>query len=78
MLSLKDVLCLSAILFAYGIAGRIDDDDETPREAAHATVAAADRCEEHGLQGPVASTNVLAVKTTVEVPRAANCLGIEP
>lgn len=74
MLSLKDALCLLAILVAYGIAGRIDDNVETPREAQH-DAAAAD-CAFDGArdpQGPMALTNVLAAKTSSDVPREALC-----
>lgn len=78
MLSLKDGLCLLAILVAYGIAGRIDDDVETPREAQHAALAADGAFDEAcGPQGPMAPTNALAAKTSSDVqhlPREAQCL----
>jgi hypothetical protein len=42
MSTLKDVLCLLAILVAYGIAGRMDYDDTTMSEEAQQTAALAD------------------------------------
>lgn len=37
MLNLKESLCLLAILGAYGMAGRLDNEVEAPREAEHTT-----------------------------------------
>lgn len=79
MLSLKDALCLLAILVAYGIAGRIDDDVVTPRQAKH--VAQAADCtfgEERGPQGPMAPTNTLATTTLDEEWRESRCLRNAP
>jgi hypothetical protein len=42
MSPLKDVLCLLAILVAYGIAGRMDYDDAAMLEEAQQTAALAD------------------------------------
>jgi hypothetical protein len=42
MSTLKDVLCLLAILVAYGIAGRMDYDDAVMHEKAQQASAAAD------------------------------------
>lgn len=82
MLSLKVALCLLAILVTYGIAGRIDDDVETPREVQHTALAADDALDEaRGPQGPMASTNALAAKTSRGVqhlPREAQCLRDKP
>lgn len=79
MLSLKDGLCLLAVLVAYGIAGRIDDDVETPREAKHAASAA--DCTFDGArepQGPKAPVSVLAAMASTELQSEAHCLRSAP
>lgn len=78
MLSLKDGLCLLAVLVAYGIAGRIDD-VETPREAKQA--ASAVDCtfdEAREPQGPMAPASVLAAMASTELQSEAHCLRSAP
>lgn len=73
MSTLKDVLCLLAILVVYGIAGRMDYDDAVMLEEAQQATALADcpTAKPLAVNDPVAQTNELVVDPRTDSADAA-------
>ena len=80
MSTLKDVLCLLAILIAYGIAGRMDYDDAVMLEEAQQAAALADcpTAKPLVVNDPEVQTNDLVVDPRTDSADAATPEGDVP
>lgn len=79
MSTMKDVLCLLAIVVAYGIVGRMDYDDAVMLEEAQRqpTAATSNDCASD-VEPPPPAAGILPLQASFDTPASSTIDGIEP